>query len=52
MHSAHYLGLNTAILGDDFYGVKTNRLHLHASAITFIHPDLKEEITIHCDAPF
>lgn len=52
IHSAHYLGLNTSILGDDLYGKKNNRLHLHASAITFIHPITKEKILVECNVPF
>lgn len=42
VHAAHILGLNTAIVGDDLYGKKNNRLHLHAKYIQFIHPKTKE----------
>lgn len=52
VHAAHHLGLNTPILGDDLYGTKSNRLHLHASELTFVHPATKESITINCPAPF
>jgi tRNA pseudouridine32 synthase/23S rRNA pseudouridine746 synthase len=38
VHAAHKLGLNTAIVGDDLYGKKANRLHLHAAYIKFVHP--------------
>jgi tRNA pseudouridine32 synthase / 23S rRNA pseudouridine746 synthase len=38
VHSAHSLGLNTPILGDDIYGQKNDRLHLHAESIEFFHP--------------
>lgn len=38
VHAAHPKGLNTPIVGDDLYGVKSNRLHLHAEQIEFIHP--------------
>ncbi|WP_299104224.1 pseudouridine synthase [uncultured Tenacibaculum sp.] len=44
MHAAHHLGLNTPIVGDDLYGKKTNRLHLHAEYIAFIHPKTKQQI--------
>ncbi|CAL2104530.1 Ribosomal large subunit pseudouridine synthase A [Tenacibaculum sp. 190130A14a] len=44
MHAAHHLGLNTPIVGDDLYGKKTNRLHLHAEYIAFIHPKTKKQI--------
>ena len=52
VHSAHSLGLNTAILGDDLYGKKSDRLHLHAGYIAFIHPSLKEIIRFHLPDPF
>lgn len=52
VHAAHSLGLNTPIVGDDLYGKKRNRLHLHAESITFTHPKTQEEITIKADAEF
>lgn len=45
VHAAHPLGLNTPIVGDDLYGTKANRLHLHAESITFIHSISKEIVT-------
>jgi tRNA pseudouridine32 synthase / 23S rRNA pseudouridine746 synthase len=38
VHASHELGLNTPIVGDDLYGTKANRLHLHAESLTFEHP--------------
>lgn len=38
MHAAHELGLNAPIVGDDLYGTASNRLHLHAAFIEFVHP--------------
>lgn len=38
VHCAHVLGLHSPIVGDDHYGVKANRLHLHAQRIEFCHP--------------
>ncbi len=38
VHAAHPLGLNVPILGDDLYGEKAVRLHLHANTIRFTHP--------------
>jgi tRNA pseudouridine32 synthase/23S rRNA pseudouridine746 synthase len=52
VHAAHPLGLNTPILGDDLYGNKANRLHLHAESLTFQHPISKETITITVAADF
>ena len=47
VHCAHHLGLNTPILGDDLYGIKDDRLHLHAAYLKFIHPVSKQEIEIY-----
>ena len=52
VHAAHPLGLNTPIVGDDLYGIKGNRLHLHAESITFRHPVSKEVVTFQVDAEF
>jgi tRNA pseudouridine32 synthase / 23S rRNA pseudouridine746 synthase len=52
VHAAHSLGLNAPIVGDDLYGTKANRLHLHAESITFQHPISKELITISVPADF
>lgn len=46
VHASHPLGLNTSITGDDLYGTKSKRLHLHAKSITFKHPISKEIITL------
>lgn len=52
VHAAHQLGLNTPIVGDDLYGTKANRLHLHAESITFNHPVSKESLTMSVAADF
>jgi tRNA pseudouridine32 synthase/23S rRNA pseudouridine746 synthase len=52
VHAAHSLGLNTPIVGDDLYGTKADRLHLHAERITFVHPISKEIITFTCEIIF
>ncbi|WP_258541695.1 RluA family pseudouridine synthase [Parvicella tangerina] len=52
VHAAHQDGLNTPILGDDLYGKRADRLHLHAAQLTIVHPKLGEEITFKCDPPF
>ena len=46
VHAAHPLGLNAPIVGDDLYGMKANRLHLHAESIEFRHPVTKEIMII------
>ena len=52
LHAAHPMGLNTPIVGDDLYGNKASRLHLHAEMIEFIHPDSKEWMVVQVDAAF
>ena len=52
VHASHYLGLNTSIIGDDLYGKKENRLHLHAAFLEFTHPSTKEKISFHKKAEF
>jgi tRNA pseudouridine32 synthase/23S rRNA pseudouridine746 synthase len=52
VHAAHQLGLNCPIVGDDLYGTKNKRLHLHAAQIAFTHPVTKEKFVVNCPAPF
>ena len=52
VHAAHVLGLNTAIVGDDLYGTKADRLHLHAAYIQFTHPTSKDVMTFDCKPSF
>lgn len=44
MHAAHEQGLNAPIVGDDLYGTPSNRLHLHAAYLEFVHPKTKETL--------
>lgn len=52
MHSAHQLGLNAPIVGDDLYGTAEKRLHLHAFRLTLEHPISKELMTFEAPCPF
>lgn len=52
VHAAHKNGLNTPIIGDDLYGKKENRLHLHAQFIAFIHPITNEKMSFTVEADF
>lgn len=52
VHSAHKLGLNTPILGDDLYGNKSTRMMLHAGWIRFNHPSTGERVEFNVPAPF
>ena len=45
VHAAHKDGLNAPIIGDDLYGKKENRLHLHAEFIEFSHPKTNKIIS-------
>ncbi len=52
VHAAHKDGLNTPIFGDDLYGKKENRLHLHAEFIEFVHPSTNQNISFRVEADF
>lgn len=52
VHAAHPQGLNAPIIGDDLYGVKDSRLHLHAESITFTHPATQQTIKLKAEAEF
>lgn len=52
MHSAHELGLNAPIVGDDLYGTAAERLCLHAAYLEFMHPKTKEKISFEADEAF
>jgi tRNA pseudouridine32 synthase/23S rRNA pseudouridine746 synthase len=52
VHSAHVQGLNAPIVGDELYGNKGTRLHLHAERIEFLHPQSGEKMVIECAADF
>ena len=52
VHASHPSGLNAAIVGDDLYGTRANRLCLHAEYIQFKHPKTKEIIELTVEANF
>jgi tRNA pseudouridine32 synthase/23S rRNA pseudouridine746 synthase len=52
VHSAHVQGLNMPIVGDDLYGIKANRLHLHAELLELNHPSTKEFMSFNVEAEF
>ncbi len=52
VHASHASGLNTAIKGDELYGSKSERLHLHAQRIEFNHPDTEKRLIFESLAPF
>jgi len=52
VHAAHQNGLNAPIVGDDLYGKRGERLHLHAELIEFEHPVSGEVIKVQVDPEF
>jgi tRNA pseudouridine32 synthase/23S rRNA pseudouridine746 synthase len=52
MHSAHELGLNAPIVGDDLYGTTADRLYLHAAYLEFIHPQTKQTLVFEVPEDF
>ena len=52
VHASHPQGLNCAIVGDDLYGERADRLHLHAEYLEFVHPENKELLRFQIDAEF
>ncbi len=52
VHAAHVNGLEAPIVGDDLYGVKSNRLHLHAEQIIFKHPVSNDEMCLNVSPDF
>jgi tRNA pseudouridine32 synthase/23S rRNA pseudouridine746 synthase len=52
VHCAHKMGLNMPIVGDDHYGLKANRLHLHAEYLSFCHPTNETKLEFEVGADF
>ncbi|MBQ7818210.1 MAG: RNA pseudouridine synthase [Bacteroidales bacterium] len=52
VHMAHSLSLGMPIVGDELYGNSGDRLMLHASSISFVHPITAERVYINSKAPF
>jgi tRNA pseudouridine32 synthase/23S rRNA pseudouridine746 synthase len=52
VHAAHPSGLNAPILGDELYGNRGARLHLHAERLEFTHPVSGERMVVERAAGF
>ncbi len=52
VHSSHPSGLNIPIKGDDLYGIRSDRMYLHAERIEFNHPTTNERIIFEKAAGF
>lgn len=52
VHAAHVLGLHCPIVGDELYGTRGERLHLHAERIAFEHPVTHQLVEVEVKAEF
>ncbi|WP_110456808.1 RluA family pseudouridine synthase [Shewanella algidipiscicola] len=52
VHCAHVDGLNLPIIGDDLYGTKAERLHLHAQKLALNHPTTQARMTFEVEPEF
>lgn len=52
VHAAHADGLNTPIVGDEVYGKRKNRLHLHAEYLEIVHPKTRKKMKFSVDPDF
>ncbi|MEN9639732.1 MAG: hypothetical protein RLZZ262_1601, partial [Bacteroidota bacterium] len=52
VHAAHASGLHCPIVGDDLYGERANRLHLHAEWLQIVHPITGQKMTFKALADF
>lgn len=52
VHCAHTEGLHMPMVGDDLYGVKADRLHLHAELLALNHPITNELMRFQVEAEF
>ncbi|MDG1731536.1 MAG: RluA family pseudouridine synthase [Thalassotalea sp.] len=52
VHCAHILGLNMPIIGDDHYGKKALRLHLHAQFLEIKHPITGKQLSFNVECDF
>lgn len=52
VHAAHAKGLSAPIVGDELYGVRAERMLLHAESLSFDHPVTGERIRLESEVPF
>ena len=52
VHCAHERGLNMPIVGDDLYGTRARRLHLHAQYLGLFHPVTHQWLEFTCAPDF
>ena len=52
VHAAHKVGLDCPIVGDALYGTAAERLMLHASSLSFVHPVSGERVELTSEPSF
>ena len=52
MHAAHPSGLNCPIKGDNLYGKSSDRLYLHATEVSLVHPITHQPLVLRSEVPF
>ena len=52
VHAAHKAGLDCPIVGDALYGTSAERLMLHASSLSFVHPVSGERVELTSEPSF
>ncbi|MBR5592881.1 MAG: RNA pseudouridine synthase [Bacteroidaceae bacterium] len=52
VHAAHKAGLDCPIVGDTLYGTAAERLMLHASSLSFVHPVSGERVELTSEPSF
>ena len=50
LHCAHAEGLSAPIIGDELYGTKADRLHLHAELLVLRHPATRRSLRLTAEA--
>ena len=50
LHCAHSEGLAAPIIGDELYGTKADRLHLHAELLVLRHPATGRSLRLTAEA--
>ena len=52
VHAAHSKGLGAPIVGDELYGIRNERMLLHAQRLVFDHPTTGERMMLELNTPF
>ncbi len=52
LHCAHQEGLSNPIKGDPLYGTTADRLYLHATTLSLVHPESEQPMTFRSEPEF